>query len=79
MEPGMVFFAFLVRFALVMLFIGWIPAVIAKSKGRSFMGWWFYGGALFIVALIHSLILKPFDQITHEDGEKGTLKKAAMV
>lgn len=36
-----------------------IPASIAKSKGRSFGLWWFYGWMLFIVALIHSLLLQP--------------------
>ncbi len=35
-----------------------IPANIAKKKGRSFGLWWFYGWMLFIVALIHSLIMK---------------------
>lgn len=31
--------------------LGIIPAAIAKSKGRSFLGWWVFGAALFIVAL----------------------------
>ncbi len=35
-----------------------IPANIAKKKGRSFGLWWFYGWMLFIVALIHSLVMK---------------------
>lgn len=35
-----------------------IPANIAKKKGRSFGLWWFYGWMLFIVALIHSLLIK---------------------
>jgi hypothetical protein len=38
--------------------IGLIPATIAKGKGRSFGLWWFYGAALFIVALPHALIMK---------------------
>lgn len=38
--------------------IGLIPAVIARSKGRSFGAWWFYGAALFIVALPHALLLR---------------------
>ncbi|HFK8262126.1 TPA: hypothetical protein ACGZ3Y_004571 [Klebsiella pneumoniae] len=38
--------------------IGCIPAAIASSKGRSFFAWWVYGALLFIVALIHSLIIK---------------------
>ncbi|WP_146050887.1 zinc ribbon domain-containing protein [Citrobacter amalonaticus] len=38
--------------------LGCIPAAIAKSKGRGFFGWWLYGALLFLVALIHSLIIK---------------------
>lgn len=38
--------------------IGCIPAAIAKSKGHSFLGWWIYGALLFIIALIHSLVIK---------------------
>jgi hypothetical protein len=37
--------------------LGLIPALIAKSKGRSFGTWWFYGFLIFIVALPHSLML----------------------
>jgi hypothetical protein len=37
--------------------LGLIPAMIAKSKGRSFGLWWFYGAMLFIIALPHSLIM----------------------
>lgn len=38
--------------------LGLIPASIAKNKGRSFGLWWVYGWLLFIVALIHSLVIK---------------------
>lgn len=38
--------------------LGLIPAFIAKNKGRNFWLWYFYGFMLFIVALIHSLIIK---------------------
>lgn len=38
--------------------LGLIPASIAKNKGRSFGLWWLYGWLLFIVALIHSLVIK---------------------
>jgi hypothetical protein len=55
----MLLLAFLIKFVLVGIFIGWIPAVIARSKGRSFAAWWLYGTALFIIALIHALVLKP--------------------
>lgn len=40
------------------ILIGIIPAYIAMTKGRSFLLWWLYGAALFIVALPHSLIMK---------------------
>lgn len=39
--------------------IGLIPAVIAKGKGSSFGLWWIYGSMLFIIALPHSLIMRP--------------------
>lgn len=38
--------------------IGLIPAVIARNKGSSFIIWWLYGAALFIIALPHSILLK---------------------
>lgn len=46
-------------FIVVAALIGLIPAAIAKGKGYSFGLWWFYGAALFIVALPHALIMKP--------------------
>ena len=58
-DSGLYFLAFLIKFVLVGLIIGWIPALIAKSKGRNFFAWWFYGTAFFIVALIHAAIMKP--------------------
>jgi len=45
--------------------LGLIPAAIAKSKGRSFGLWWFFGAALFIVALPIALLMQP-DQATLE-------------
>ena len=38
--------------------VGLIPATIASRKGGSFVLWWLYGGALFIVALPHALLMK---------------------
>lgn len=43
---------------IIAIIIGLIPASIASGKGRSFGLWWFYGAALFIVALPHALIMK---------------------
>lgn len=39
--------------------IGLLPAAIASSKGHSFLVWWFFGAAIFIVALPFSIFLKP--------------------
>lgn len=58
MDPSVWFLLSLGKLVFVMLLIGWIPALIASSKGRNFLLWWVYGGALFIVALIHALLIK---------------------
>lgn len=43
----------------ISLIIGLIPAFIASSKGRSFFTWYVYGVLLFIVAIVHSIVIKP--------------------
>lgn len=45
-------------FIVIVVLIGLLPAIIASNKGRSFLGWWLYGMALFIIALPHALMLK---------------------
>lgn len=47
------------EFLIVAAVIGLIPAAIARGKGYSFGLWWFYGAALFIIALPHALLMKP--------------------
>lgn len=44
---------------LLALVIGCVPGAIAQSKGHSFVAWWLFGAALFIVALPMSIMLKP--------------------
>ena len=44
---------------IILAHLALIPAIIAKSKGRSFFGWYIYGLFLFIIAFIHSLLVKP--------------------
>lgn len=46
------------EFFLYAIVLGVIPALIAHSKGRSFFGWWIYGALLFIVAFVHSLVIR---------------------
>ena len=48
--------------------LGLIPAKIAANKGRNFSTWWIYGFFLFIIALIHSLIIKPTERKVLEDA-----------
>ncbi|MBZ9741026.1 MULTISPECIES: hypothetical protein [unclassified Mesorhizobium] len=43
---------------IIAVLIGLIPAAIARSKGKSFVAWWIYGAALFIVALPHALLMR---------------------
>jgi hypothetical protein len=51
---------------IIALFLALIPAKIASSKGRSFGKWWVYGFLLWIVAFIHSLLLKKSDAETND-------------
>lgn len=46
------------EFLIIAIIIGLIPALIAQGKGKSFIAWWIYGAAIFIIALPHSLIMK---------------------
>lgn len=55
--------------------IGLIPAFIAQRKGRSFIIWWIYGTLLFIVALIHSMLMKPDVKKIETDSINNGMKK----
>lgn len=55
--------------------IGLIPAFIARNKGKSFVLWWFYGFMLFIVALPHSLWIKPDNQKGGQEQMSEKMKK----
>lgn len=57
------------------IIIGLIPAYIAKTKGYSFGQWWFYGSALFIIALPHSLIMKPDNESLEREQLANGMKK----
>jgi len=46
-------------FIFIAALLGIIPAIIAGNKGRNYWLWWLYGTALFLVALIHSIMIKP--------------------
>ena len=57
------------------IIIGLIPAIIARNKGKSFMLWWFYGAMLFIVALPHSLLIKPGNKKVEQKPMSERMKK----
>lgn len=55
---------------IISFFLGLIPATIAYKKGRGFYTWWIYGFYLFIIALIHSLVIKETDAAKIANGYK---------
>lgn len=55
------------EFFLVAAVLGIIPALIAQSKGRSFIAWWLYGFLLFIIALVHSLVIKKDAKVAEQE------------
>ncbi len=61
---------------IIAAFLALIPANIAKSKGRSFGKWWFYGWMLFIVALVHSLLLKDPEEEAFKEQQKQFMETA---
>jgi hypothetical protein len=63
------------EYIILPILLGIIPAFIAKSKGRSFVLWWLYGAALFIVALPHSLIMKPDRKVLEDQMLSEGMKK----
>lgn len=64
------------EFLLVAVLIGLLPAFIAQGKGRSFVLWWFYGAALFIVALPHALLMSANKaELEKKQMSQGDMKK----
>lgn len=49
--------------------LGLIPAFIARRKGRNFYDWWFFGAALFPVALVMALSPKPENKTGGKEDE----------
>jgi len=49
--------------------LGLIPALVAKHKGRSFVGWWVYGALLFVFALPHALLLNRAGSMIVREGD----------
>lgn len=60
----------------IAVLIGLIPASIASNKGHNFLVWWFFGAALFIVALPLAIMLKPdVKEIEQSQIQSGEMKK----
>ena len=56
----------------LLIVLGLIPAFIAKSKGRKFYDWWFFGAALIFVAIPASLLIKPKDEDIDQEPPFGS-------
>lgn len=51
-------------FLITVALLGLITGAIASKKGHSFGKWWFYGAAMFIIALPMAIMLKPVGDVT---------------
>jgi hypothetical protein len=60
------------------ILLGIIVGAIARSKGRSFFGWWFYGSMIFIVAIIHVLLVSPNNRGLERRAIENDGKKCPM-
>jgi len=56
----------------LLIILGLIPAFIARSKGRKFYDWWFFGAALIFVALPAALLIKPNDDAVDQEPPFGS-------
>ncbi len=56
----------------LLIILGLIPAFIAKSKGRRFYDWWFFGAALIFIALPAALLIKPRNDKAGNDSPFGS-------
>lgn len=65
----------MLAFWITAILIGLIPAAIAHSKGRSFVLWWLYGAALFLVAIIHAIVLSPARSVQEAQARSEGKKK----
>ena len=58
------------------MLLGLIPAAIAHRWGKSFFAWWFFGAALFAVALPAAILSKPdADSLEKPELETGRSKE----
>ena len=60
---------------IIAVLLGLIPAMVAQSKGKSFVLWWFYGAMIFIIALPHSLIMSADKKSVEERQLSEGMKK----
>lgn len=66
---------YLIASLTVSMILGLIPAYIASSKGRNFATWWIYGALIFIVAIIHSVLIKEDAQLIEIKKLNSGMKK----
>jgi predicted membrane channel-forming protein YqfA (hemolysin III family) len=64
-----------VEILIIAVLIGLIPAAIAQGKGKSFLLWWIYGAAIFIVALPHAIFMRADDRAIENQQLSSGMKK----
>lgn len=70
-----VFLGQLTSLCMISALIGLLPAAIAYNKGYSFLGWWFFGAALFILALPAAIMTKPnIEALEQRQLQRGMVK-----
>jgi hypothetical protein len=63
------------EFVILSVLIGLVPAAIAKQKGRSFLLWWLYGSALFVIALPHALVTRATEESIARAISSGQMRR----
>lgn len=61
-------------FLILAAILGLIPAAIASDKGKSFVLWWLFGAAFFIVALPCAIVARPDQRHLDRQQSAGGLR-----
>ena len=75
-SSGMTRLELIQQVALILVLLAFIPATIAKIKGRSFIAWWVLGFLCFIVVFPAAIYMKKFTE--GEEPPKSLPKKGLL-
>lgn len=64
------------EFLVVLVVLGIVTGMVARSKGYEFWPWFFYGALIFIVAIVHIILKPPLRRSVEQRriAEEGLLK-----